>query len=142
MSQEDLRQGDQGGRVIVYPKGVWNKDDVLYIRKPGRTWGNSVSKKKISEDGERAYLTTIDKIVAELKLSQVDFIKLDIEGSERYALKGAAATIARFKPRMAIAAYHTKEDRQLIPEIGLAANKDYKVCISGSGWGNEIIFFQ
>lgn len=132
----------KAGKVIVYPKGVWHKDDVLYIKKSLRTWGHSVTVKKQSDKGERAYLTTIDKIVSELKLTQVDFIKLDIEGSEQEALSGARGTIARFKPRMAIASYHRKEDKQVLSRIALAANKDYKICVNGKGWGNEMLFFQ
>jgi FkbM family methyltransferase len=33
-------------------------------------------------------LTTIDKMVSELKLPRVDFIKMDIEGTEQNAILG------------------------------------------------------
>jgi hypothetical protein len=39
-------------------------------------------------------------------LGQCDFIKLDIEGSEVEALKGAAATLQSLQPNLAISAYH------------------------------------
>ena len=35
-------------------------------------------------------VTTLDKIVEELRLPRVDFIKMDIEGAEREALRGAS----------------------------------------------------
>jgi FkbM family methyltransferase len=38
-------------------------------------------------------LTTIDKLVSELNLPRVDFIKMDIEGAEKLALTGGRATI-------------------------------------------------
>lgn len=41
---------------------------------------------------------TIDGLVAEYELDRVDFIKLDIEGAEFLALRGAAQTIARHRP--------------------------------------------
>jgi len=47
--------------------------------------------------------TTIDKIVSDY----VDFIKMDVEGEEVYALKGSCKTIERSRNiRCAIAAYH------------------------------------
>ena len=72
-------------------------------------------------------LTTVDKIVSELDLQRVDFIKMDIEGSEQRALKGAQETIRRFKPRMAIASYHLADDNDKIPEIVRRARTDYQV---------------
>jgi hypothetical protein len=63
-----------------------------------------------------APLTTIDRVVAELRLDRVDYIKMDIEGAEVRALKGASATIAKFHPRLSIAAEHLPTDEVLIPQ--------------------------
>ena len=60
-------------------------------------------------------VTTIDALVAKLNLSRVDLIKLDIEGAERWALKGAAGTIKRFRPRIIAASYHLPDDYEQIP---------------------------
>ena len=53
---------------------------------------------------------SIDALVASGELERVDFIKLDIEGAESRALKGAEQTLARFRPRLALAAYHQFDD--------------------------------
>lgn len=50
---------------------------------------------------------TIDNLV---KNEKVTFIKMDIEGSELKALKGAENTIVRNTPFLAICVYHRKED--------------------------------
>ncbi len=42
--------------------------------------------------------TTIDTLVAEQKLTKVDFIKLDIEGAELKALQGAKNTLSTCRP--------------------------------------------
>jgi FkbM family methyltransferase len=43
-------------------------------------------------------MKSIDQIVTDANLDRLDFIKIDIEGFELGALKGATKTIARFEP--------------------------------------------
>lgn len=102
----------KAGRVIVYPKGVWDKDEVIKIRTfDQESGGNSVALNfSGSHEGPKVLLTTIDKMVGELRLERVNFIKMDIEGSERKALIGARNTVARFKPRMAVSMEHQPDD--------------------------------
>ncbi|MGC9973672.1 MAG: FkbM family methyltransferase [Bryobacteraceae bacterium] len=109
----------RAGRVIVYPKGVWDKDDFLALTvNPDNSAADSVVlKHEESRVGPKVPLTTIDKLVAELKLDRVDFIKMDIEGAEQNALIGAHATLAKYHPRMALSAYHLPTDPEKIPEL-------------------------
>jgi FkbM family methyltransferase len=109
----------QAGRVILYPKGVWDHDDTLVVRRiSGQSGGDSVAiKYPGSEQGPTVPLTTIDKLVEELKLDRVDYIKMDIEGAEKNALRGAKSTVARFKPRMAISTEHLPDDVDAIPAL-------------------------
>ncbi len=107
------------GHVIVYPKGVWDKDDFLTLAvDPENSAADTVvmHPEKASQ-GPTVPLTTIDKLVSELQLQRVDFIKMDIEGAEKQALAGGRATIARFHPRMALSAYHRPEDPQRLPQL-------------------------
>jgi len=107
------------GRMILYPKGVWDREDKLVIRRiGGQSGGSSVALKFAgSEAGPTVPLTTIDKLVEELRLDRVDYIKMDIEGAEKRALAGAKATVARFKPRMAISMEHLPDDVEAIPAV-------------------------
>jgi hypothetical protein len=59
--------------------------------------------------------TTIDRLVADHTIPRVDFIKMDIEGSELEALQGAQQTLREFAPRLAISLYHRPEDFVSIP---------------------------
>lgn len=58
---------------------------------------------------------SIDDFVKERNISKVDFIKMDIEGAEPLALNGALETIKKFKPKLAIAIYHSWDDFVNIP---------------------------
>jgi len=59
--------------------------------------------------------TTIDEIAASVPVERLDFIKMDIEGSELSALHGAEASIRRWQPKLAISLYHRPEDFFSIP---------------------------
>jgi FkbM family methyltransferase len=60
-------------------------------------------------------VVSIDDYVDESKISKIDFIKMDIEGFEIAALKGAAKTIEHFSPKLAISLYHKWDDFFTIP---------------------------
>ncbi len=69
---------------------------------------------------------TIDDFVVAQRLDRIDFIKMDIEGAELKALRGASNTIRDFKPKLAISIYHSMEDFVQIPaylsSLGLGYN--------------------
>ncbi len=120
----------QAGRVIVVSKGVWDKEDFLTLRvDPKNSAADSfVIKREGAVDLERVPLTTIDKLVTDLKLPRVDYIKLDIEGAEPNALRGARETLVKYKPRISIASYHEPDHPKVIPEIIRGARSDYEMA--------------
>ena len=60
-------------------------------------------------------VTTLDGYAEKNALDRVDFIKMDIEGYELPALRGARNIIKRFRPRLAISLYHKPVDMFEIP---------------------------
>jgi hypothetical protein len=71
---------------------------------------------------------------------------MDIEGAERRGLQGAAKTIRRFHPRMAICVYHQVDDIVVIPAIVGVISKEYSgecgPCIGIGGYmGPQVMFF-
>jgi FkbM family methyltransferase len=106
------------GRVVVYPKGVWDKDDILTFHvDPNNSAADSfLIERKDHVDVVKIPVTTIDHLVAELNLDKVSFVKMDIEGAEVRALHGGRETIAKHHPRMALSAYHVPTDPVEIPK--------------------------
>jgi FkbM family methyltransferase len=60
-------------------------------------------------------MVKIDSLVANDIIDKIDFIKLDVEGSEVDALLGAQRSISIFQPKMAISVYHKPDDLFEIP---------------------------
>jgi FkbM family methyltransferase len=96
------------GRVVVERAGAWDSEGELELG------GDSVVLDRESQK-QKVRVTTIDQMVAELRLPRVDFIAMDIEGAEKPALRGAANTLRKFRPRMAIASEHLPDDVVAIP---------------------------
>jgi FkbM family methyltransferase len=67
---------------------------------------------RISDEGFPVSCYPIDELFAETPLT---FIKMDVEGAEYDALRGAATVIQRDLPILAICVYHTQNDIWRIP---------------------------
>jgi len=131
--------------VVIYPKGVWDKDDFLAISD-----GTSGTRSFVEGGHSLAKmiqlpLTTIDKVAAELALDGVDFIKMGIEGAEGRALEGAKEVVGKYRPRLAIAGYHKSDDGETLPFIVSQLQPGYKwffgPCYSTAGLRPEVVFF-
>lgn len=70
---------------------------------------------------------SLDDWVRDNGVEKIDFIKADIEGAERYMLKGAKEILKEFKPKLAICTYHCPDDRAVISNIILEANSQYEI---------------
>lgn len=119
-------------RVIVVPKGVWDRVDTLELAlgSDGNTTGNSFVFGRNLNRKVKVPLTTIDLLVEELHLPRVDFIKMDIEGAEKQALRGGVNTIKKFRPRMALASEHLPGDPLEIPKVVRAIWPGYRTKAS------------
>lgn len=102
----------------------------LYVYENGA--GTFCSTEKIAWGGVSPYMIktkNIDDLVKEEGLEKVDFIKMDIEGSELAALKGAKRTICQYKPNLAICIYHKIEDFYMIPKYIKQIVPEYKLYV-------------
>jgi FkbM family methyltransferase len=81
----------------------------------------------------RVPIRRIDDIISENNVDRVDFIKMDIEGSELHALRGARQTLERFHPTILIE----------LNEIALkrcgTSSREVKSFLSSLGYKGSII---
>jgi FkbM family methyltransferase len=135
------------GRVVLYAKGIWDKDDTLkFAIDPNDSAKDTFVRKIDNPNYIQVPVTTVDKLVAELQLSRVDFIKMDIEGAEQKAVVGSKSTIARYHPRMAICIYHVRGDETMVPKLVAEAYPGYrtsKTCLCAADRVQpEVAFFN
>lgn len=98
------------GYCVCLQEGVWSSESTLRFS-AGKALSSKVSE---NEGDEIIHLTTIDEVVAN---DAVTFIKMDVEGAELEALKGAKKTIATHKPVLAISAYHKPDDLLVLSQF-------------------------
>ena len=107
--------------ITVLPYGMWNEKGELGFYQDGNGWARI--------DKKAANKIQVDTIDNQCAGERVTFIKMDIEGSERNALKGAVNIIKRDKPRLAICIYHSPEEIYEIPFWIKATVPEYKLYI-------------
>jgi FkbM family methyltransferase len=74
----------------------------------------------------------------------VSFIKMDLEGWELHALRGAAEHIREDRPKLALSVYHQASHFREIPALVLGFCPDYRVRLRHytEGWSETVMFFQ
>ena len=77
-------------------------------------------------------VTTIDAYAREHRLPSVDFIKMDVEGAELDILQGAKTSIARYKPILALSAYHKLDDFWTLMNFVKSIRPDYEFALRHS----------
>lgn len=126
------------GRVILVSEGVWEHSGILSFHQGADRLQDHFEAETAGP--LKLPVLTIDELVERAALPRVDFIKMDLEGAERRALAGARRTLARWKPRLALASYHLPDDNDILPALVREANPDYRVecglCMK-RGWRLE-----
>lgn len=110
--------------IELIRKGIWSENKTLYFSVEDKSTGGRLSEK---EGVESVQVATIDSVVDPNE--RITYIKMDIEGAELEAIKGAKETIKRCAPKLAICIYHRQDDLWKIPRYILGLNKKYRFYI-------------
>lgn len=120
-------------KITIEKKAVWKSDNTVLFavnKGPGSNIANvSTSQHQPEQHQPEVHSITIDSYVKEKGLNHIDFIKMDIEGSEKNALLGAKETIKKFGPKLAITVYHKPEDLLEIPHLIMEIRPDYQLYL-------------
>jgi FkbM family methyltransferase len=91
--------------VLILPLAIWS-----HSGKVGWRHGEEPVWHRATDEGEvTRESVSIDELVHKLRLARLDWIKLDIEGGEVEALRGASRTLRDYGPKLFIEIHETKE---------------------------------
>lgn len=102
--------GIDAARVTITLAGLWDREDALAFR----TIGAMSSIEQVSDlagrlsFGEQIPVLPIDLWSERAGDARIDLIKMDIEGAEIEALRGAERVLAQHRPELLIMAYHER----------------------------------
>lgn len=108
-------------RSSLHECGLWSHNTQACFKLNGLG-----SHMDIDSNGVSVHLAPLD----EFSLGPVTLLKMDIEGAEVPALLGAAKTIERNKPKLALAAYHKADDLPRLMDTVLSIRDDYRFTLS------------
>lgn len=105
---------------------AWFENTTLFFDASGNRNAGVISGERKNIKKVEAQALTVDSV---LEGAPVDYIKYDVEGSEREALLGSAETIKKHAPKLLISLYHRSEDMFALPELLSSINPDYELYI-------------
>lgn len=97
--------------IIPVNKGLWDSNDTLPFNAI-HSGTSSLFDKKENGLASNISVVTIDSEIATLGIKKIDFIKMDVEGAEIEALKGAEKTLTENRVNLAVASYHIRDGKQ------------------------------
>ncbi len=111
---EDLTERMKSVRdVIVRPKGVGEYRTTMPFSEGSDPSANHLTEDTAGNDGVEVEVVPLDEDIQE----PISFVKMDIEGAEKGAIRGMKGHIAQDHPKLAICTYHGYEDIWKIPSM-------------------------
>ncbi len=110
-------EGERRARVTAVHAGAWSEEAVLTFEKSGNRNASFDQNRSQSLAARPVKLCEIaaKPLDAVLDGTLVDYIKYDVEGSEREAILGSRETITRSYPTLLVSLYHRSEDIFALP---------------------------
>jgi FkbM family methyltransferase len=117
--------------IKIVEAALWDKNEILEFEvKQDRTSSHVIRNQNYSNDTKekrKIQAFSIDEYARNNGIERIDFIKADIEGAERYMLKGAKETLQQHQPKLSLCTYHLPDDPKVMREIILEINPNYVI---------------
>lgn len=122
----------------IVPKALWSRTATLAMDSKGN-FASNVREKIEDRQEETIASVSIDDFA---KRRKITYIKMDIEGAEAEALRGAARVITEQKPKLAVSIYHKERDIWEIPALILSYCPEYRFYLRhySFSWYDTVLY--
>lgn len=125
----EYAEGENRFEIVPVKAAAWEKKETLLFDGSGNRNSTLISKgievnrppKTVEVEGE-----SLDALLAG---ERVDYIKYDVEGAEREAIRGSLKTIDAHRPALMISLYHRSRDIFELPLMIRERYPDYKLYV-------------
>ena len=126
--------------------GVWDKKDTLSFLADqlgnDKMQSSSMDRLVLNQQQATHYQVPVERMDDIALCADMTFLKMDIEGAELNALRGAEQTIRKNCPTLAICVYHSDEDLLEIPLWIMSLGLNYTYYMRHHNWGPfEVVFY-
>lgn len=135
---DNIHKNNLENKVKSFMSGVWSEAGVQYFQSASPL---ATSGKIVSGEVDRLQKINVDKLDNIIN-EKIDLLKMDIEGAELPALKGAETLMLTSRPILAISVYHSLDDFVDIPLYLQALLADYSFFLKhhSSGIGETVLY--
>ncbi len=129
--QRNFRKLNEYSSTVDHPKitahniGAWEFEDTLFFDSSGNRNANIIS----DSTGKKTAVVKVNSVDNLCTDFAPDYIKYDVEGSEKEALLGSRKTIQKHAPKLLVSAYHRSEDLYSLPILIKKLNPSYKLYL-------------
>jgi FkbM family methyltransferase len=143
IAQENARRNGLDNRIRIIAAGLAetsNRGDLDTTHMPGEATPVTADagRRMRAEDAQ----VSLDDAVRWARIDKVDYVKMDVEGSEIAALEGAHETILAHRPKLGICVYHRPTDLWAIPNLIRRKYPFYRLYLDHhSLYGEETVLY-
>lgn len=138
-----LKENIEDNCLVLVNAGVWSKDGTLNFITRGDGSSMVVDANDLDVEQYGNHISIPVKAIDNVReCDDATLIKMDIEGSELEALRGAKELISKKRPKLAICIYHSDEDMLRIAEYIHELVPEYKLFVRQHTNGvNETVLY-
>lgn len=122
-------ESEQRCRVLTYNAAAWSEHTTLTFDDSGNRNSNVNARSTLNSKIREVSAEPLDDIFSASDIACIDYIKYDVEGSEREAILGSLNVIKDHSPDLLISLYHRNEDMFDLPILISEIAPEYKLYL-------------